>query len=91
MESTTSKQWGRRAFLKGAVASAAGLAAFGMAGCAPKAEGKENSGASGVPQSWDREVDVVVIGSGGSGLSAAIEASGAGADTLVLEKGSFTL
>ena len=37
-------------------------------------------------ESWDREVDVVVVGSGGSGLSAAIEAAAAGADTLVLEK-----
>ena len=91
MEHTSSKHWGRRDFLKGAVAGAAGLAAFGMAGCAPKAEGKESAastGAAGLPQTWDREVDVVVVGSGGSGLSAAIEASGAGADTLVLEKGS---
>lgn len=36
--------------------------------------------------SWDREVDVIVVGSGGSGLSAAIESAAAGADTLVLEK-----
>ena len=38
---------------------------------------------------WDREVDVVVVGSGGSGLSAAIEAAAAGVDTLVLEKGGI--
>ena len=33
-----------------------------------------------------RSYDVVVIGSGGAGLSAAIEASDAGASVLVLEK-----
>ncbi len=35
---------------------------------------------------WDREHDVVVVGHGGAGACAAIEAVRAGADTLVLEK-----
>lgn len=35
---------------------------------------------------WDAEVDVVIVGAGGAGLAAAIEAAGAGAQTLVLEK-----
>lgn len=35
---------------------------------------------------WERAVDTVVIGSGGSGMLAALAASDAGADTLVLEK-----
>ena len=48
---------------------------------ATKAHAEEASAGS-----WDREVDVIVIGAGGSGLSAAIEASAAGANTLVLEK-----
>lgn len=86
MEIMQSKSLKRRDFLKGAAAAGAGLAAFGLAGCAPKAEGEADA-QTGAPTSWDREVDVVVIGSGGSGLSAAIEAAGAGADTLVLEKG----
>lgn len=34
----------------------------------------------------ERTVDVLVVGSGGAGLSAAIEAGAAGADTVVLEK-----
>jgi 3-oxo-5alpha-steroid 4-dehydrogenase len=35
---------------------------------------------------WSREADVVIIGHGGAGASAAIEARRAGADTLVLER-----
>lgn len=37
---------------------------------------------------WDDEADVVVVGHGGAGASAAIEAARAGADTLVLERAS---
>jgi len=35
---------------------------------------------------FDREVDVIVVGHGGAGASAAIEAARAGADTLVIER-----
>jgi len=35
---------------------------------------------------WDREHDVVVVGHGGAGASAAIEAARGGADTVVLER-----
>jgi len=37
---------------------------------------------------WDDEADVVVVGCGGAGACAAISARDAGADTLVLERGS---
>jgi 3-oxo-5alpha-steroid 4-dehydrogenase len=37
-------------------------------------------------ESWDDEADVVVVGYGAAGASAAIEAATAGADTLVLER-----
>jgi succinate dehydrogenase/fumarate reductase flavoprotein subunit len=37
---------------------------------------------------WDDEADVVVVGHGGAGTAAAIEAAAAGADTLVLERAS---
>jgi succinate dehydrogenase/fumarate reductase flavoprotein subunit len=37
---------------------------------------------------WDRVHDVVVVGHGGAGAAAAIEAARAGADTLVLERAS---
>ena len=38
------------------------------------------------PSRWDREVDVVVLGSGGAGLTAAILAHDGGAKVLLLEK-----
>jgi len=39
-----------------------------------------------IPESWDMEADVVVVGFGGAGACAAIEAYDAGADVLILEK-----
>jgi succinate dehydrogenase/fumarate reductase flavoprotein subunit len=45
--------------------------------------------ASDAPE-WDELVDVVVAGSGGSGLTAAVMAAEAGASVLVLEKGAAT-
>jgi succinate dehydrogenase/fumarate reductase flavoprotein subunit len=45
--------------------------------------------AAGVPETWDKETDVVVAGTGGTGLAAAIEAKTAGADVLVLEKNDW--
>jgi len=39
-----------------------------------------------VPQAWDLEADVVVIGFGAAGACAALEAAAAGADVIVLER-----
>ena len=72
------KQVDRRTFLKGAVVAAPGLAA-----AAAPAVG-QNPGA--IPDRWDREADVVVMGTGFAGLSAAITAKDAGARVLILEK-----
>ncbi|WP_024804399.1 FAD-binding protein [Nocardia sp. BMG51109] len=41
------------------------------------------------PETFDRAVDVLVIGSGGGGLTAALAAEAAGLDTLVVEKSSY--
>jgi len=41
-----------------------------------------------VPETWDLEADVVVIGAGGAGTTAAIEAARAGASVMVFEKAS---
>lgn len=38
------------------------------------------------PDKWDEEIEVVVVGSGFAGLSAAAEAAGLGAQTVILEK-----
>ena len=41
-------------------------------------------------EQWDEEVDVLVVGSGGAGLSAAVEAADAGAEkVLIIEKLSY--
>src|SRR5882757_11285857 len=50
----------------------------------------EMKGAQGmarqVPESWDEEADVVVVGYGYAGAVAALEAQEAGADVLLIEK-----
>jgi len=75
------KDIGRRAFLKGTAFTSLGLVA---AGCAPKTVEEQ----SAIPGTWDKEADVVIIGAGGTGLAAAVEAVEAGASVIVLEKGS---
>src|SRR4051812_34081665 len=41
---------------------------------------------SSIPEHWDESTDVIVIGSGFAGLSAAAEARKSGAEVLILEK-----
>ncbi len=81
----------RREFIKGTAAGAAGAMAAGlMTGCtqsAPAApEGSSSAATSWLPESWDIETDVVVIGTGCAGLSAACAAAENGAEVLLLEK-----
>ncbi len=90
------KQVTRREFVKGAAvmgaaaASAGVLAACAPAPSAPAATSAPAASAPGataaLPQKWDKETDVVVVGTGIAGLPAAIEAKNAGADVIVLEK-----
>jgi 3-oxosteroid 1-dehydrogenase len=71
----------RRDFVKGAALGVGALAGAGaLASCAPSAPA-----APGVPQSWDREVDIVVVGSG-TVFPAALVAHDAGVEVLILEK-----
>lgn len=70
----------RRDFLKGTAAGALGAAAAGSVGYLLPAAAQEEKG------SFDQEYDVVVIGLGGAGACAAIEAHDAGARVLILEK-----
>ena len=68
---------GRRRFLRHG-AAAAGLAALGPA---PLLAVERNN------RPWQREADVIVVGSGAAGFSAALFARDAGAEVVMLEKG----
>lgn len=70
----------RRNFLTGAGVAAASLAAFGIVGCAPS-----NNKAASDSGSWDNEADVLVVGAGGAGLTAALVAARGGASVTVIE------
>jgi flavocytochrome c len=72
----------RRQFLKtaGLAAGALGTAAAGLA---PE---RAEAAAGELPKRWDETVDVLVVGTGFAGLSAAVEARVAGAEVLVIEK-----
>lgn len=70
-------QVSRRRFLRRAAAAGSSVAAAGALGSWAEAEGAER---------WDKEVDVVVVGTGFAGLAAAITAKDAGAKVLVIEK-----
>lgn len=71
----------RRCFLKGAAIGTGWLAIGGHIGKEAKAFTLDK-----VPRKWDYEADVVVIGYGGAGACAAIEAHDTGAKVLLLEK-----
>ncbi|MBN1318310.1 MAG: FAD-dependent oxidoreductase [Anaerolineales bacterium] len=87
--SRTENRLSRRAFLKRAAAGTAAVAGVGvLVGCDSGASAVECPPCQipGVPETWDEEVDVVVIGAGMAGLCAALEAHEAGANVLVLNK-----
>ena len=72
----------RRAFLKGSAAAGAAITAGSVAGGLMP----EPAQAEGVPAKWNKEVDVVIVGTGHAGLAAAITAADAGAKVVILEK-----
>lgn len=78
----------RRSFL---ASGAAGIAGAGMLGAlaAHPAQAEETASQSDATQSeiqWAEAADVIVVGGGGSGFCAAIEAGRAGSSVLILEK-----
>lgn len=77
------KQITRRDFIKGVAAGTAGLAAMRM-GIPMAAHAAEET-----PIQWDVETDVLIVGSGGAGVSAAAAAGEAGAKALIYEKAGF--
>lgn len=74
----------RRFFLK--ASSGALLGASALIGCGDDSSDHAIAGNNGVPSTWDAEADVVVIGYGGAGATAAIAAAQAGSSVLLLEK-----
>ena len=71
------KDVSRRSFLKGAALGALGVATMGIV---PAGVAEET---------WDVETDVLVVGAGGAGVSAAAEAAMAGAKVLIYEKAAI--
>jgi 3-oxosteroid 1-dehydrogenase len=83
----------RRDFIRAAAVGGAALASsVTLAGCTtaeatPAATPEAQvCPPAGVPATWDYEADVVIVGLGGAGASAAIEAHDQGANVLVVEK-----
>ena len=71
----------RRDFIKQGVAAGVGAATLGACATTPSAQGTSPDGIT-----WDYEADVVVIGSGASGLPCAIRARDAGLTVLVIDQ-----
>lgn len=82
MSQETKTNLSRRNFLKATsiTTATAGLALSGFA------LAKTETSATMLPERWDETYDVIVVGSGFAGLSAAIEAKNAKASVVILEK-----
>ena len=72
----------RRDFVKTA---GAGVAALGGVAAIPTTAAQSRQDPYKAPESWDLEADVVVIGSGPTGLTAAIRARDAGVSVIIVE------
>jgi 3-oxosteroid 1-dehydrogenase len=72
------KALSRRSFIK---TTAVGVGATALTGV-----GTKEAEAQGPNMNWDLEADIVVVGTGMAGMSAAVTAHDAGANVLVLEK-----
>lgn len=86
----------RRNFIKAAGAIlVAGATSAALGGCAAKGTApNKNDSAQSVSQiNWDEETDLLIVGGGMAGISAAVACAieGKGAKCLLLEKGSMTL
>ena len=78
------KRLDRRQFMKQAATMSTTVAAVSLlSGPLTPAPVKADSS---VPEKWDEETDVVVVGTGVAGYGAAIEVKDAGADVMIIEK-----
>lgn len=88
------QQWGmsRRSFLQGTGCTAVALASAGiLTSCAGRQSSEsgtpsETTGQNSYEPSETMDVDIVVVGSGSSGVAATVQAAELGASTLLLEK-----
>lgn len=94
----TLKDLSRRDFLGGAAVISASVATATLAGCASESQGSElaSSGSEEqavetmplytpeMPESWDKEADIVVVGSGIAGACGAIQADDLGMEVLMV-------
>ena len=85
----------RRRFLQGAGMTAASIAAVSMlGGCSAKGNTEADTAAQNQVATYEpsetMDVDIVVVGSGSSGVAAAVQAAELGAKTLLLEKSTQT-
>jgi hypothetical protein len=75
----------RRQFVKVAASGAAAVAGSGaLAGCVP-VSAVAPAAASDMPETWDHEADIVIVGGGICGLVSAIRARDLGASVIVVE------
>jgi fumarate reductase flavoprotein subunit len=84
------KEWkgiSRRDFLKGAAAGAVGVAAVGvLGGCSPSESNSDEAKSYNVSET--KSADIVVVGSGASGICATVQAAELGAQVILLESNS---
>lgn len=79
MSNSKKNQISRRSLLKGAAALTGAAAVSGLAPALA-------SEAPSVRRTWDYETDVLILGLGGAGMAAGVEARDIGAEVLILEK-----
>jgi len=80
----------RREFIKGAAVGTAGVAAISLvSGCSDnKSDSKDNNAAKSYNVSEKMTADIVVVGSGASGICATVQAAELGANVILLESNS---
>lgn len=84
MSNSTTPEVSRRSFLTGAAAVGAGLVAAATVG---STQAHADEATPWLPEAWDYETDVLVIGYGGAGMWTALTAADEGeSEVLILEK-----
>jgi len=76
----------RRGFLKGTTGAIAASAVIALPSFQPSAEAAAAPWVGNLPTKWDHETEILIVGAGGSGLCAGVEATRKGAKVIFLEK-----